>query len=183
MKQESLGISALEIRAARRDEGGAVRAFYHSLIDRMIDEAGFPGWEKGVHPSDELLFGSVERGEMLLGLLGGRIVAGMVLNHEVGQGYDEARWLVSAPCEQVTVLHVLAVDPDLRGRGLAGQMVDYAIEYCQDRDQRSLRLDVMEGNGGAERVYERAGFVCAHRRRSVYGWAGEITARLMEKVL
>ena len=45
----------LEIRVAKAEEFGAVRAFYHSLIDDMQNSPYLPGWEKDIYPSNEYL--------------------------------------------------------------------------------------------------------------------------------
>lgn len=195
----------MRIRMALPEEYASVRAFYHDLIDRMRGSEGFPGWEKEIHPSDAVLRAALNARTMYLGELArgeertgsgtvhfvGRAapspewetVAAMVLNHERGQGYEEAVWQTDAPDTEVYVLHILAVRPDLQGRGIAARMLEGARSIAAERGMKAIRLDVMQGNTPAERLYERHGFVCVHTRTSVYFTAGEITARLMERLI
>jgi ribosomal protein S18 acetylase RimI-like enzyme len=50
------------------------------------------------------------------------------------------------------------VAPDLRGRGLADELLDAATRWSIEQDAEDLVLDVTETNQGARRLYERAGF-------------------------
>ena len=173
----------MQISIAQVSDFDPVRSFYHKLIDEMRGSPYLPGWEKEKHPSNGLIATSIELGEMFICESEGPIVGAMILNHEVGQGYDEAKWLVDAPENEVTVLHVIAVSPSMQGKGIADTLMQYAIDYARRHGQKSLRLDVMKGNTPAEKLYDRYGFSCVLERRSLYGNAGIITARLLELVL
>ena len=173
----------MQIYMAQASDFDRILSFYHRLIDEMWGSPYLPGWEKEKHPSNDLIATSIEQEEMFICENDGVIVGAMILNHEVGQGYDEAKWLIDAPENEVTVLHVIAVSPDMQGKGVADELMQYAIAYVKRLGQKSLRLDVMKGNTPAEKLYDRFGFVCVHERRSLYGNAGWITARLLELVL
>jgi len=60
--------------------------------------------------------------------------------------------------EHVLMLHGLAVDPALQGRGLARRLVAAAVEEARGRGARRLRLRVLGHNAAARRVYEACGF-------------------------
>ena len=49
----------------------------------------------------------------------------------------------------------LHVDPELTGRGLGTQLLDFAREWCVD----GLDLWTFQSNAGARRFYERRGFI------------------------
>ena len=55
------------------------------------------------------------------------------------------------------------VDPAARGRGLGQSLVEAAMQWARSEGVRELRLWVTEGNDGARRLYERAGFVATGR--------------------
>ncbi len=50
------------------------------------------------------------------------------------------------------------VDPEARGSGVAGLLIDEVIAWSLMRKCESIRLDFTEGNGRAERAYEKSGF-------------------------
>ncbi len=170
----------MNIRIALPEEYLSVRAFYHTLIDEMRGSPFLPGWEKELHPSDDMLMRALSEGNLFVCTLDGAVIGAMILNHESGQGYEEASWPSRATEEQATVLHVIAVGTKHQGSGVSSALLSYAIEYARACGQKALRLDVMAGNTPAERLYDKFGFRCVHTRASVYGTAGLITAKLLE---
>jgi ribosomal protein S18 acetylase RimI-like enzyme len=58
------------------------------------------------------------------------------------------------------VVHLMAmwVHPALRGSGAASALVQAVLEWAEARGANSIRLDVIDGNDRARRLYERHGF-------------------------
>ena len=50
------------------------------------------------------------------------------------------------------------VAPDLRGSGVASQLVEHVVAWSRDRDRSRIVLSVEGDNGRAARFYERCGF-------------------------
>ena len=50
------------------------------------------------------------------------------------------------------------VDPEARGSGVAGLLIDEVISWSLIKNCALIRLDFTEGNSNAERVYEKSGF-------------------------
>ena len=57
------------------------------------------------------------------------------------------------------VIHMLGVHSDFAGKGLARKMVRFAVEEAKNRGMKAIRLDVLEGNLPAEKLYVSEGFV------------------------
>ena len=148
----------MEIRKAADNEYELVRSFYHSLIDAMADSPFYIGWEKDVYPAPEYLADSIRNGELYIGLEGERIAAAMILNHEYNESYHGQKWLVEADDSEVMVIHALGVHPDFARRGFAKQLVHKAIALAKEARMKAIRLDVLEGNAPAERLYPDLGF-------------------------
>lgn len=53
----------------------------------------------------------------------------------------------------------ISVSPKMRGRGIGTQLLHRIIEYAQEEEYQSVRLDVIDTNPAARRLYERIGFV------------------------
>ena len=169
------------IRKAAPDEYDAVRNFYHSLIDAMA--AGpevYVGWKKDVYPSPELIAGSIGRGEMYLALEGEEICGAMVFNHDHNREYDEYEWPTEADDSEVMVIHALGVHPGHARRGYAGALVKKAIDVAHETGMKAIRLDVIEGNVPAERLYESFGFRYLTSIRMYYEDTGLTDFRLYE---
>jgi len=52
----------------------------------------------------------------------------------------------------------IVVDPDYRGKGIGSQLFAHLIEYGRAEHYATIRLDVVDSNPGARRLYERLGF-------------------------
>ncbi|MCH5184257.1 MAG: GNAT family N-acetyltransferase [Oscillospiraceae bacterium] len=173
----------MNIRAADEQEFTAVRAFYHLLTDAMADAPYSPGWKKGIYPSDEDLQTALREQTLFLGTEDGEIVAVMVRNHACVEDYALANWQVEALPEEVTVLHMLGVHPSYRGKGLAKELVKWAIADAKKRGQKAIRLDVLTGNLPAERLYPALGFRWMGRFDVYYPDTGRTKYDLFEYVL
>jgi GNAT superfamily N-acetyltransferase len=64
-----------------------------------------------------------------------------------------------APRERTLEIFYLAVDPDAWGTGIAGHLLLSAEEHARELGRQTLELWVINDNGRAIRVYERAGWV------------------------
>ena len=163
----------LEIRSARPDEFQAVRAFYHRLIDLMRGAEYKPGWEKDVYPDQDQLRQAIDKQQLYVGELEGETVCAMILNRQCNDGYRGAPWRVEAGPEQVAVIHALGVLPTLQRRGLAREMVRFAMDKAREQGSLALRLDVLTGNLPAEKLYLGLGFYRVSTARMYYpdtGW-------------
>ena len=173
----------LDIRAARPDEFAAVQNFYHKLIDMMEGAEFHPRWEKYVYPSDGFLRSSLEHGELYVGMLGCEIAAAMVINGEGAEGYAGAPWRVSAADGEFYVIHALGVLPSHHGRGFARELVRAAIGEARAKGMKALRLDVLNGNVPAVRLYESEGFRLVSRVKLFYEDTGLTDFLLYEYAL
>lgn len=163
----------LEIRPARPEEYSAVRAFYHRLIDLMRDAAYKPGWEKGVYPADSQLRQAIDGQQLYVGELEGETACAMIMDRQCNEGYSGAPWRVEAGTEQVSVIHALGVLPTLQGRGLARELVRFAMNTAREQGSLAIRLDVLSGNLPAEKLYLSRGFYRVSTARMFYpdtGW-------------
>ncbi len=70
----------------------------------------------------------------------------------------------------VDAWHVMnvAVDPDLRRRGVATALLERLFELTRDDERRGYTLEVRVSNDGAIRLYERLGFEARGVRRGYY---------------
>ena len=66
------------------------------------------------------------------------------------------------------VMDGIAVRGDMRGRGIGGQLLDQLASYARDHGFGRIRLDVIDTNSAARRLYQRKGFVAVHTERIPY---------------
>ena len=165
----------MRIIAAKENEYPQVIDFYHRLITEMQPYPHHPTWIIGTYPRDDYLRQLTESGQVFLGLENGHIVAAMVLNNQPNEGYETVPWQVSAEAAEATIVHLLGVLPECWGRGHGKALLDYAEDLLRAKGQKALRLDVMEENLPARRLYEQNGFREIVTIRMFYestGWSG-----------
>jgi GNAT superfamily N-acetyltransferase len=132
---------------ALRDAPTAFAATYEENAD--LPSERWKGWATGEGWSADIVTFVAERAER-----GARsasesppvfdgMATGAVFDTEPDVGHLFAMW----------------VDPSVRGRGVGRRLVEAVIDWGRHRGVGELRLCVTEGNGRAEAVYSKAGFV------------------------
>ena len=168
-------------RKAEKEDFDKVRSLYWMLIDQEQNDPSFPHWKKGIHPSDEMIRTSIDKGDLYVLVDGDEIAACVIANDEKIDGYADAPWQIES--EEVIVLHVLAVHPNHRGEGLARRLVGNVVEMERAAGKKALRLDVIENNTTAEKLYQKLGFQYIQTKTLYYDVVGEMTFKLYELVL
>ncbi len=79
----------------------------------------------------------------------------------------------------------LAVDSAARGRGVGSRLLESIFDKARREDYRAVRLEVVDTNTGARRLYERMGFsvVKTHRYLLIRRWLGFTGDHVMVKEL
>jgi ribosomal protein S18 acetylase RimI-like enzyme len=62
----------------------------------------------------------------------------------------------------------IAVSPNMRGNGVGTRLLDELKQFAGDNGYTRIRLDVVDTNPSARRLYERQGFVPVRTER--FGW-------------
>ena len=170
----------LKVRQAVWEDIPAVVELYDGVIDLFQAQTGNVGWRRGVYPTETDFQKAIETGTLYLGELEGRLAAGMILTQGTDKTYGEPPWRVDAADEETAVIHTLGVSPALSGRGLALQMIEGAVALAREKGWRALRLDVLEDNVPAQRLYQRAGFVYIETKQIWYKSTGLASFLLYE---
>ncbi len=125
-------------------------------------------------------FVAVSNGEMV-GIAGfktaqGSLTGGIsfrVMKEQIGYWGAIRAVLVLALLERKQVagqflMDGIGVSPKMRGRGIGTELLHSLIEYAQKEGYRSVRLDVIDTNPAARRLYERVGFVPVKTEKFAY---------------
>ncbi|GGD77480.1 GNAT family N-acetyltransferase [Lacimicrobium alkaliphilum] len=87
------------------------------------------------------------------------------------------------PEEGELVMDGIAVNSDFRGQGIGSLLLDRIITYAKDNGYDSVRLDVIDSNPRAKKLYESKGFVAVKADSFPYlkwlvGFSGATTMKL-----
>lgn len=148
----------LEIRQAVQEDMPAILELYDGVIERFQSQTGNMGWRKGVYPAEADFQKAIRAGTLYVGELEGGLAAGMIVTQGTDRSYDGAPWRVDAADDETAVIHTLGVSPSFTGQSLGLCMVEGAIELARGKGWKALRLDVLDVNKPAHRLYLRAGF-------------------------
>lgn len=96
-----------------------------------------------------------------------------VLKEKIGLWGAIRAVLVLAMFERKPVAGQLLMDgigvlPRMRGSGIGTKLLRHLIEYAKNEGYQSVRLDVINTNHAAQRLYERVGFVPVKTQRFAY---------------
>ena len=96
----------------------------------------------------ELAFVAESQGEII-----GHVAIGKASDADIAAKL----WRTQHPETEVAVLMRLFVDPEHRGSGISGKLIETAVKWNGERGRR-LILFVLEKDPGAERLYRRLGW-------------------------
>ena len=127
-----------------------------------------------LHPSDAAIRGYLPDGVQFVAEEDGEIVGAFALTPQSGAVYSQITWKSAAAEQDAAVLHIFAVAPRIQRGGYATALVRFTADIARDRGKRVLRLDMLESNAPAMRLYRRCGFSVCGEAQLFYdntGWA------------
>lgn len=176
--------SRLAVRRTTAEDLDRVMAFYMQVIDEMQGTDFDVQWRRGVHPSDELIASSTERGECIIGLAeDGEIACAMIVNHADTPGYEAVPWGIDAAPGKTGVIHVLATLPEYHHCGFGKQLIAGAVELSREAGLKVLRLDMLRHNWRGRKLYESCGFTLVGTFPLHYQLLGTVDLDLFELAL
>lgn len=144
------------------------RATYPADIDRIMAlvrgaqswfrSQGIDQWQDG-YPTPEIFEADIREGNSYVGICDGQVVVTGCLCFTGEPTYREifeGGWLNEEP---YAVVHRLVVDSALKGQGLAGEFLKFAIGECHQRGVANIRIDTHRENRPMQRLIARHGFL------------------------
>ncbi len=169
----------MRIRTAEISDLPSLCAFYDAVIDHQpFDEFG-AGWTKNVYPDLSLLEEKIRNDLFFLGEEEEKIVCAAALSLHEEEMYRKGRWTKKLNDDQIGVLHLFAVHPEHRGKGMSQRFLAEILAEAS-KHVRCIHLDVMKGNLPALKTYEKAGFRLVDEIEAYYADTGNVAVWLME---
>ena len=148
----------MKIDRATIEEFESIIAFYDDVTDRTPDMERFARWKKGLHPTHDGTRAYIEEESMYLYKENGAIVGAMAVTMYQGEDYHAIEWSQQVEDNKAAVIHILAVSPDVQGKGIGSEMVREAIRLAQTNGMKAIRLDALASNTPAHKIYKALGF-------------------------
>ena len=138
----------------------AVMAMYDRTLAELERTVNYPRWTKD-HPGRDYVKKAIEKGEQYACAAGGAILGAVVLNEDPEGNYALGHWSRELKAGTFLVVHLLAVDPAYKQKGIGGFLVDHAVALAKENGYRAIRLDIVPDNVPAKRLYTSKGFTAA----------------------
>lgn len=148
----------MEIRQAKIEDLEDVLTVYADLIDAMQGDPSKPKWQKGIYPSKRFLQRAIEKEELFVAVEADTIISAIIINGDHAEEYSQVEWPSDITDADFYVIHVLAISPQWQGKGIAKRMVAFAIDYAKRQGKKAIRLEALEENVAARKLYLSAGF-------------------------
>ena len=146
------------IRQAELGDMAGIGALYSAVHDAVERGPDYSGWKRGWYPTSETARAGIEAGKFYVLEASGEIAGSVVLNHEQPEVYHTVSWGIPAEDGEILLVHTLAVHPAYRGRGIAGELLDFAEKLASQQGCKCIRFDTSSKNLPAIRCYEKRGY-------------------------
>ena len=118
----------------------------------------FGKWIYGRHPTKEQIESYIMSGFMYSFEKDSEILGAVAITPLQGFEYQDIDWQIACHNNEVSVVHLLAVDPSHQGCGIARKIMRNAIDIAKNNNSKAVRLDALSCNTPAHRLYQSIGF-------------------------
>ena len=146
------------IRKSTEKDLVSLGAFYDEVVLWLDNHINYPKWMYKEYPTESSVRTQTEAGSQYICLDGDKIVGAFVLNTDPQGNYQKGNWEKNIPDGQYMILHTLAIAPELQGKGLGSEVVNFCIDTAKNQGYKALRVDIVPGNIPAKKLYEKHGF-------------------------
>ena len=156
----------MSLRKCKENDFERVCDFYRYSIENNLLMKKYCPWVYGLHPNDEIIKEYIDNGNMYCIEKDEKVIAAVALTPFQDDSYNSVNWSKDLKSDEVSVVHVLCVDPKYQGHGIAKEMIKQLIEYSKAIGKKGIRIDALSSNKIAHRLYENVGF----RKCDVKNW-------------
>ncbi|MDO5022527.1 MAG: GNAT family N-acetyltransferase [Eubacteriales bacterium] len=160
-----------------------VNAFYDSVIDYLETAEFSPGWKKGIYPDEKMLRDAIENKTLHVMTDGDKIISAAILDNNYVEGYEKVPWDKSVELSNSLLLHAFCVKPEYMKKGIAKRMLNYLENHAKEQGFNAIRLDVLDGNLPAFKLYPACGYNFVNSMQLYYEDTGLTLFHMFEKLL
>ena len=142
------------IRVATHSDIASVLKLTQACAKHMIENEIFQ-WNEH-YPNQSAFENDIDRQELYVAEIDEKIVGCIVISTFMDEEYRSVEWMT--PTQDNLYIHRLAVHPDVQGKGVAQQMMDFAEAFAREHNFASIRLDTFSQNKRNQKFYELRGY-------------------------
>lgn len=141
-------------RAGRLSDLNEIEVLINGAIGEM-KKHGIEQWDE-LYPIREDFEEDIQKGQLAVGLIEGKIAVVYTLNSETDEAYKNGKW--QAPEKSYYVIHRLCVNPNFQNQKVAQRTMAHIEECVRIEGYEAIRLDVYSLNPYALKLYARCGY-------------------------
>lgn len=124
---------------------------------RYFKEQGIDQWQ-GDYPNEETIQKDIAHQHGYVLVKDNHLVATVAVSFDGEKNYEtiyNGTWLSNQP---YAVIHRLAIDNDMKGKGLSSVMLAHIVEMCRQKGINSIKVDTHEENASMQKLLEKNQF-------------------------
>lgn len=117
---------------------------------------GIDQWQDG-YPNEEQLFNDIQLGHSYV-YIDNDVIGTMyfAIENDINYAKIDGKWKTDH--QPYAVIHRIVVDENIKGQGLARQLLLYAQQICQIQNIHSIRIDTHKDNLSMQTFLKKNGF-------------------------
>ena len=147
----------IQLRKAKNKEAEKILEFYQKTIESVRESEFNPKWNEN-YPNLEFINACIKKQELYIYAEDNNIIACVVLNDKFDPEYENVNWTVEAKSDELIIIHTFAVDSKYAGKGIGKEIFNLIKNNSTKHNKKTIRLDIINGNVGAQKVFESFGF-------------------------
>lgn len=147
----------INLRNAVLEESKEILKFYRKVIDSLEGTEFKTRWSER-YPNLEYIESGIKKREVYVYTENGKITSCFVLNNRFEPEYENIDWMTNAKPQEIVIIHAFAVAQDSAGKGIGKEIFNQIKENSIKNNQKTIRIDIIDGNVGAKKVFEKLGF-------------------------
>ncbi len=135
-----------------------VTELYDKVTLYLEQNINYPKWTYQVYPRRDSVKLAIEQGVQYMCMDEEKVVGAFIFNDNPQGTYEKGQWQIQAQQGEYMVIHTLATDPTIVGKGIGTFMVEQCLKMAKEDGYKAVRLDVVPDNIPAIKLYEKCGF-------------------------
>jgi len=146
-------MDGMNLRRAQLEDIPAIMAIIRRVVP-LMRAAGNLQWDEA-YPNSEVFSRDIEKEQLWVAEIDGSLAGVAAITEDQEPEYARVGWDITKPA---IVVHRVAVDPELRGRGIAEALMQQAEIVAKERSITVLRVDTNTQNAATQKLFPKLGY-------------------------
>ena len=145
----------MEIRKSTQEDLNDIMKLIHQA-QNYFKNAHIDQWQDG-YPNEETILEDIAQNNSYVLIENNHVIATMFLSFDGEPTYThiDGQWLTENP---YAVIQRIVVDENQKGKNIAGELLKFAIQKCEEKNIHSIRIDTHNDNHSMQKFLSKNGF-------------------------